>query len=55
MAHKYAEYLGNYHKIVQQEKEQLAKLPEAIHTEIVLDNDATEQEVEQFLHGSKQD
>lgn len=55
MAHKYAKYLEGHRKAVQQEKEQLAKLPEAKHTEIVLDNDATEQEVAQFLHGSQQD
>lgn len=55
MAHKYAKYLKGYRKAVQQEKEQLAKLPEAKHTEITLDSDATEQEVAQFLHGPKQD
>ena len=37
--------------IVQQEKDRLAKLPEAERMEITLDNDATEQEVEHFLHG----
>lgn len=36
---------------VQQEKDKLAKLPEAEHVEIVLDNDATEQEVYEYLHG----
>lgn len=51
MVHKYAEYLDNFHIIVQQEKDRLAKLPEAEHIEIVLDNDATEQEVYEYLHG----
>lgn len=51
MAHKYAEYLDNFRIIVQQEKDRLAKLPEAEHVEIVLDNDATEQEVYEYLHG----
>ena len=51
MVHKYAEYLDNFHIIVQQEKDRLAKLPEAEHVEIVLDNDATEQEVYEYLHG----
>lgn len=51
MAHKYAKYLDNFHRIVQQEKDRLAKLPEAEHMEIVLDNDATEQEVYEYLHG----
>lgn len=51
MVNKYAEYLDNFRIIVQQEKDRLAKLPEAEHVEIVLDNDATEQEVEYFLHG----
>lgn len=55
MAHKYAEYLDGYVKAVRAEKERLSKLPPAQHTEITLDNDATEQEVEQFLHGPKQD
>ena len=51
MVHKYAEYLDNFRIIVQQEKDRLAKLPEAEHVEIVLDNDATEQEVYEYLHG----
>lgn len=51
MVHRYAEYLDNFHIIVQQEKDRLAKLPEAERMEITLDNDATEQEVEHFLHG----
>lgn len=51
MVHKYAEYLDNFSLIVQQEKDRLAKLPEAEHVEIVLDNDATEQEVYEYLHG----
>ena len=51
MDHKYAEYLDNFRKSVQQEKDRLAKLPEAKHVEIVLDNDATEQEVYEYLHG----
>ena len=51
MVHKYAEYLDNFRIIVQQEKDRLAKLPEAEHIEIVLDNDATEQEVYEYLHG----
>ena len=51
MLHKYAEYLGNFHIIVQQEKDRLAKLPEAERMEITLDNDATEQEVYEYLHG----
>ena len=51
MAHKYPEYLDNFRIIVQQEKDRLAKLPEAEHVEIVLDNDATEQEVYEYLHG----
>lgn len=51
MAHKYAEYLDNFRIIVQQEKDRLAKLPGAEHVEIVLDNDATEQEVYEYLHG----
>lgn len=51
MAHKYAKYLDNFHRIVQQEKDRLAKLPEAKHMEIVLDNDAIEQEVYEYLHG----
>lgn len=51
MAHKYAEYLDNFRIIVQREKDRLAKLPEAEHVEIVLDNDATEQEVYEYLHG----
>ena len=51
MVHKYEKYLDNFHIIVQQEKDRLAKLPEAEHMEITLDNDATEQEVEYFLHG----
>ncbi len=51
MDHKYAKYLDNFRKSVQQEKDRLAKLPEAEHVEIVLDNDATEQEVYEYLHG----
>lgn len=51
MSHKYVEYLDNFRIIVQQEKDRLAKLPEAEHVEIVLDNDATEQEVYEYLHG----
>ncbi len=51
MAHKYAEYLDNFHRVVQQEKERLAKLPEAEHMIIIPDNDATEQEIEDLLHG----
>lgn len=51
MSHKYVEYLDNFRIIVQQEKDRLAKLPEAEHIEIVLDNDATEQEVYECLHG----
>lgn len=51
MVHKYEKYLDNFHIIVQQEKDRLAKLPEAEHVEIVLDNDATEQEVYEYLHG----
>lgn len=51
MVHKYAEYLDNFRIIVQQEKDRLAKLPEAEHVEIVLDNDAAEQEVYEYLHG----
>ena len=51
MVHKYEKYLDNFHIIVQQEKDRLAKLPEAEHMEITLDNDATEQEVYEYLHG----
>ena len=51
MAHKYAEYLDDFHRTVQRENDRLAKLPEAEHMEIVLDSDATEQEVYEYLHG----
>lgn len=51
MAHKYAKYLNDFHRAVQREKDRLAKLPEAEHMEIVLDNDVTEQEVYEYLHG----
>ena len=51
MVHKYEKYLDNFHIIVQQEKDRLANLPEAEHMEITLDNDATEQEVYEYLHG----
>lgn len=55
MAHKYDKYMDRFQQSVQKEQERLSKLPEAQHTEIILDNDATEQEVAQFLHGPKQD
>lgn len=51
MAHKYSNYIKNYVKAAQQEEDKLAKLPEAPHTIIIPDNDATEQEIEALLHG----
>lgn len=51
MTHKYNKYMELFVQWVQQEKDKLAKLPEAEHVEIVLDNDATEQEVYEYLHG----
>ncbi|MCM1216812.1 MAG: hypothetical protein NC548_20115 [Lachnospiraceae bacterium] len=55
MAHKYDKYMDGYVEAVQKEKERLAKLPDAKHMEITLDSDATEQEVNQFLHGYQKD
>lgn len=51
MTHKYNKYMELFVQWVQQEKDKLAKLPEAEHVEIVLNNDATEQEVYEYLHG----
>lgn len=51
MAHKYDNSTELFSQRVQEEKDRLAKLPEAEHIEIVLDNDATEQEVYEYLHG----
>lgn len=51
MAHKYDNSTELFSQRIQEEKDRLAKLPEAEHIEIVLDNDATEQEVYEYLHG----
>lgn len=52
MAHKYAKYLDNFHRIVQQEKDiQAAAKPiPPSQWEIVLDNDSTEEEVQYYLN-----
>lgn len=54
MLQRYNEFADGFSKIIQPEREQPTAPLELTTTsryEIVLDNDATEQEVEEFLHG----
>lgn len=51
MAHRYIKYMEKFAKTVQQEKDRLAKLPKTKHMILIPDNDATEQEIEDLLHG----
>lgn len=54
MLQRHNEYADNFSKIIHPECEQStapSKLTTPSRYEIVLDNDATEQEVEEFLHG----
>lgn len=52
MAHKYVKYLDNFHRIVQLEKDiqATAKPIPPDQQEIVLDDDATEEEVQYWLN-----
>ena len=54
MLQRYNEYADSFSKIIHPEREQPTAPSEWANPsryEIVLDNDATEQEVEEFLHG----
>lgn len=51
MPHRYDKYMEAFAQRAQEERDRLAKLPAVEHMEIVLDNDATEEEVDKFLHG----
>ena len=58
MPHRYDKYMKDFVNAVQQEQDRLSQLPELpadTQYEIVLDADATEEEVEYYLHNPDAD